>query len=85
MTNPNLDSLRVRDAVRAILADVLGADADKLRDDALLVEDLKVDGDDFSFLVVPMLERELGVSLKGTDWSSVLTVADLERVVAGAA
>ena len=58
----------------------------KLRPDAIRLEDtllgdVKMDGDDFSYLFVPGLEKSLGVKLPPSDWVGVRTVADVIQLL----
>jgi acyl carrier protein len=46
-----------------------------------LVTDLKIDGDDLSFLVVPRLEREFKNKLSLEVWSKISTVEEIAEAL----
>lgn len=82
MTHEGNSAASLRATVWEILSDVLRMPVEDIDDQASLVEELRLDGDDFSFLVVPKLERALGISLRDADWSTVRTASDLYNAVA---
>jgi len=46
-----------------------------------LVDDLKMDGDDYAMSLVPELKREFGISPKRREWE-IATVGELLEVIA---
>lgn len=67
--------------VGSVLRDVTRRGNLVLRLHDRFAEDLKIDGDDMSFLFAPRLERAFGIRVRLADWSTVGTVADLVRLV----
>lgn len=51
-------------AVLASLEDVTGAPRERIHDDAALLRDLNMTGDDFTFVFVPNVEKALGVKAR---------------------
>lgn len=70
------DDKSIERVVLETLEKELAVPAGRLRLDADLTRDLKIDSDDLSFLFVPKLERRLGVKIPVEEWSSVGTVRD---------
>jgi acyl carrier protein len=54
---------------------------EEIRLDHTLLGDVKMDGDDFSYLFVPGLEKSLGMKLPQSDWAGVRTVGDVIQMV----
>lgn len=48
-----------------------------IRPEHRLLEDIDMDGDDFSYLFVPALEKALAIKTKPSDWNGVRTVDDV--------
>ena len=42
-----------------------------------VVADLRVDGDDISFLIAPGIERDLGIVLSDAEWQQMRTIGDI--------
>jgi len=72
----------IRAVVTALLAEVTGEPAAAIRDDASLVKDLQIDGDDYGMWFVPEVEHKFGLRLHRRDWESVHTVADIVTLIA---
>lgn len=62
--------------VRAVIEDLTGTPANQIEIGDRLVEDLKIDGDDFTFVFVPTIEKALGVRTNASAWWHVSTVQD---------
>lgn len=58
------------------LEDILMIPQYRIQRTDLLLRDLKLDGDDFSFLFVPNLEKVLQVKTTQEEWDKVYTVQD---------
>jgi acyl carrier protein len=67
----------VEDTVLENLEDILQVPKSQIRRTDRLLKDLKMDGDDFSFLFVPALERTLEVRFPSEVWSTIYTVQDV--------
>ena len=67
---------RVRACVLAAVEDVTGRSRQEVRPADRLLADLRMDADDFSYLFVPGLEKQLGVITSQDDWDGVVTVQD---------
>jgi len=65
---------KVERAVLTSIGDITGTPVDRIRLTDALVGDLKMDGDDFTFVFVPGIERALGVKTDPKAWSHVHTV-----------
>jgi hypothetical protein len=61
-------------AVLASIEDITGVPIDRIRLNDALLRDLKMDGDDFTFVFVPGLEKVLGIKTDPSVWSQVYTV-----------
>lgn len=72
-----LNETRVRFAVEAKLREILCNRNAEIRGQDRFIADLKVDSDDLSFIFIPELESELGVSLPQETWSKVESVDDV--------
>ncbi len=79
MANPDVER-----AVLASIEDVTRIPADRIRPTDFLVQDLKMDGDDFSFVFVPNVEKVLGVKTDPAAWKRVWTVQDAISVFSSA-
>lgn len=66
----------VEGVVRRHLAKITRIPQERIRPSDRIVRDLNADGDDLSFLFIPAVERELGVTVKLEVWRSVYTVQD---------
>lgn len=69
--------MTIPDVVRDIISDILACDPEELRPDQHLIRDLHMDGDDASFLLVPELEKALGVKVPRKEWEMVGTIQDI--------
>jgi acyl carrier protein len=69
---------RVFDIIRFILADP--GRSLSLTDD--LTQDLRIQGDDLSFLLVPRLEKTFGIRVPVREWEQVYTIGDVANLVA---
>ena len=49
--------------------------------DHSLLWDLRIDEDDFSYVFVPALEKELGIKTSPTDWAGIRTVRDVVEML----
>jgi len=72
---------RVRVAVEAKLRDILCDSNAEIRGEDRLVGDLHIDSDDLSFVFVPELETEFGVSLPRRSWEAVEKVDDAIKLL----
>ena len=63
------------------LSQLTGVAPEKIRRNAKLIEDLRVDGDDLSFLFIPAVEREAGVHVRPDAWTNVFTVEQVVDLV----
>jgi acyl carrier protein len=61
-------------AVLRHLAEVTDVHPDRITRSDDVVRDLGADGDDLSFLFIPGIERDLGVTLSSTTWEHISTV-----------
>jgi len=72
-------------ATEALAKKLLTAITDKpeaeIKNHDRLVEDLRVDGDDFSMTFVPRVNREFGIKVPWREWESVRTVADVVAII----
>ena len=66
----------VEDVVLRHLEEILLIPRDQISLSDDLIRDLKADGDDLSFLFIPGVQRELGVSVAHHVWRKVFTVQD---------
>ena len=64
----------VKSIVLATLADLTAIPADQIPETAQLIRDLRLDGDDFSLVFVPSVEKALNVKTDPLGWEEVYTV-----------
>jgi len=64
--------------------DVTGIERSQIRRTDRLVHDLKMDGDGFSFVFVPDVEKALGVTTTQDQWDCASTIQDAIDVFAAA-
>jgi acyl carrier protein len=50
---------------------------DQMRPEHRLLEDVEMDGDEFSYLFVPALEKAMNIKTTPTDWRGVRTILDV--------
>ncbi|MGQ0766960.1 MAG: hypothetical protein ACT4OZ_15025 [Gemmatimonadota bacterium] len=67
----------IREAVLDCLADVVDVPKSQMRDSDRLIVELRIDGDEFSFVFVPELERRLGVKTSQDIWDRATTVGSI--------
>jgi hypothetical protein len=75
----------IEDAVLASLEDLTGRKRDLIKREDRLRADLRLDGDDFSFVFVPAIERQVGVTTSPIAWRGAVTVQDAIDIFARAA
>ncbi len=76
-----MKSDRIENIVFEVLEDILKRPRDEIVLSHLLVNDLKIDSDDFSFLFVPKIEQLLKIQTSQNDWDRVFTVQDVINVL----
>lgn len=64
-----------------ILENVFLHPKEKLKLTDKIIEDLKMDSDDFSFLFVPMLEKATRIKVPVEKWARVITIEDVIRLL----
>lgn len=74
------DRDEVRRAVLTSLQDVTGVPQSQMRDENSLLRDLKMTGDDFTFVFVPNVEKALGVKIQPSVWRKISTVGEAVEV-----
>lgn len=52
-----------------------------IRDDHRLVQDLRINGDDYGMWLVKELEKRLGIKPSIDEWSRAETVSDILKIV----
>ena len=75
-----MDFDHAREIVDSALRDILGTST-IFQGDERLVNDLRVDSDDLSFLFVPAIERAAKIRPPAQRWRSVFTVNDAARLI----
>jgi acyl carrier protein len=80
--NAESNTKAIEDAVRRSLEDLTGTPRNQIKLSDRLRADLKLDGDDFTFVLVPQVEKELGVKTSPTAWRNVFTVQEAIDVFA---
>lgn len=75
----NSDS-RVTNAVLDALQDITGVPSEQIRMNDRLVGDLRMNGDDFTFVFVPRIEQSLGIVTNPEAWQEVSTVQDAIKI-----
>jgi acyl carrier protein len=73
--------VEVTDVVIGCIADLVDIDRTAVRLDALLVDDLGLDGDDYGMVLVPRLTQLFDIHPPRERWENVHTVTDLINVV----
>jgi acyl carrier protein len=73
--------IEVTDLVIGCIADLVDIDRTAVRLDALLVDDLGMDGDDYGMELVPRLAQLFDIHPPREQWENVHTVTDLINVV----
>lgn len=68
-----MDSMEIKEKIEAIVAEQLGVEKDKIKDDSSFVEDLGADSLDTVELVMA-LEEELGVEIPDDEAEKITTV-----------
>ncbi|MEK7314462.1 MAG: acyl carrier protein [Deltaproteobacteria bacterium] len=71
----------IHETVVKILENVFLHPKEKLKLNDKIIEDLKMDSDDFSFLFVPMLEKATGIKVPVEKWAQVITIEDVIRLL----
>lgn len=66
--------MEVERAVLESIHDITGTPIERIRLTHTLVQDLRMDGDDFTFVFVPGVEKVLGLKTDARAWSQVRTV-----------
>ena len=64
----------VASAVLAVIQDITGTVVSRIRRTDSLLDDLEIDGDDFSFVFVRNVEEKLGIKTNPVAWRHVRTV-----------
>lgn len=75
-----MDSQDIFSTLKTILIDEFEVDADAIRPDAKLSEDLDLDSIDAVDIILRMQE-ETGVSITPEDFKEVQTLADVENII----
>lgn len=70
----NMTQDEVARIVFASIADVTGRPPGDIRHNDTLLNDLRMDGDDFTFVFLPTVEKALGVKTDPKAWAEVSTV-----------
>ncbi|MBP8251371.1 MAG: acyl carrier protein [Herpetosiphon sp.] len=70
----------LQERLRALVADQLGVDEDKIVSDAAFIDDLEADSLDLVELVMS-LEEEFGIEISDEEAEKLRTVGDAERFV----
>lgn len=68
---------RVEEVVYRHLADITSLPPSRIRPTDRVVGDLKISGDDISFLLIPRTQKDLGVELGEGEWRVMRTVGDM--------
>jgi hypothetical protein len=68
---------RVEQLVLEGIVDVTRTNRGEINRTDRILEDLRMDGDDFSLVFVPAIESQLGVKTKPADWTNAYTVQDV--------
>ena len=79
MTEADISILKARitEVVLRHLSEITLIDKDRIKLTDRVVQDLKADGDDLSFLFAPGVERDLQVVLTDKQWQEMRTVGDV--------
>ncbi|MGE0440263.1 MAG: acyl carrier protein [Gemmatimonadales bacterium] len=72
----------VREEVLRSLSEVTDVPVGSIVRTALLVEDLRIDGDDYAMELIPALRWRFRINPPLQDWERVRTVGELEALVA---
>lgn len=67
---------KIKDEVFAILEDLCDIPRENIDLNARLVEDLKVNSDDLSFVYAPQLQKRLNTKIPIWEWGKIHTVKD---------
>ncbi len=76
----NMDSNKIFEDVKAVVADVLKIDASSITLDTRFIEDLKADSMDQFFLIDGFSEK-FNVTISDNDASNIKTVGDVVRIL----
>ena len=74
--------MSISEAVFAVVGDILACDRESLRADQHLFRDLRMDSDDASFMLVPMLRSRLGIDVPREAWREVNTIQEVIDLLA---
>ena len=73
--------MSVHDLVLSHLREHSHLRSEEIKLEHTLAGDLRMDGDDFSYLFVPQLEKALGLKTSQEDWDHVTTVGDVIKML----
>lgn len=76
----NMDSNKIFEDVKAVIADVLKIDASNITLDTRFIEDLKADSMDQFFLIDGFSDK-FNVTISDVDAQSIKTVGDVVRIL----
>ncbi|MEE3718018.1 hypothetical protein V2H45_14855 [Tumidithrix elongata RA019] len=75
MTNAN--ELSIEEIVKKLAEDLSDIPFEAIKLSDRLIKDLKIDGDDLSFVFIPELELKLSLKVPTQEWSKVYTIEDV--------
>lgn len=75
-TKPSGLEQQIEEVVFAAFESELAMPRSHVKKTDRLIQDLKLDSDDLSFLFIPTLEKQLHVSISTEEWGAVYSVQD---------